>query len=364
MKVKDLISAINLNVPFQLQEEYDNSGLLVGMPDAEISKGLICLDITEDIIEEAIREKCDVIISHHPLIFSGLKKITGESPADRIIIKAIKHDIAIIAVHTNIDNSYFGVNEKLASKLGLKDLKILSPQKGRLKKLVVFCPYDHADKVREAMFAAGAGVIGDYDKCSYNIEGKGSFRASENSNPFAGEKDKLHFEPEYRIETILPDYLTKKVVAEMINAHPYEEVAYDIYPIDNDFERAGAGMIGTLDNECSETEFLELVKNKLNVPTLRHSGLTNKKIKIVALCGGSGSFLLNAAINAKADIFITGDVKYHSFFEAQNNILLVDAGHFETEQFTSEVLYEIVSKKFTNFALRISKKQINPVNYF
>lgn len=364
MILKDLVNIINEEFPFALQEGYDNSGLLLGDPHKKITKGLICFDLTENVLNEAVESKCDIIISHHPLIFDAIKSLTGKNFNERILIKAVKNDIAIIAVHTNIDNSFIGVNKVFAEKLGLDNLNILAPKQNMLKKLVVFCPLAHAEKVRKAMFDAGAGKIGDYDSCSYNLSGEGSFRASDAANPFVGEVDKLHFEPEVRIETIFPEYLQNVILNEMIKAHPYEEVAYDIYSLDNKLYRAGAGMIGNLKDPLKEEEFLKLVKNSLNASVLKHSELMDKEVLRVAVCGGSGGFLLENAIRMGADAFISGDIKYHQFLDSQNNILLVDAGHFETEHFTSNIIYEIVSKKITNFALQISQRQKNAVNYF
>ncbi|MBS4014139.1 MAG: Nif3-like dinuclear metal center hexameric protein [Bacteroidetes bacterium] len=364
IKLKEILAAINSDIPFALQEEYDNSGLIIGNPDNVVSKGLICVDITEDLIKEAINEKCNVIISHHPIIFKGLKSITGKNYVENVIIEAIKNDIAIISAHTNVDNYYYGVNRKLGEAIGLKNLRILAPKNEILKKLVVFCPKDHAEKVRDAIFNAGAGRIGNYDCCSYNIDGKGSFRAVEGANPFVGEVNKLHFEEEVRIETIFPDYIKHEIIKAMLKAHPYEEVAYDIYPLDNTFDRVGAGMIGVFEKPLNPKNFLDIVKEKLNIPVLKHSRIFAENISSVAICGGSGSVLLNHAVSQNADAFITADIKYNMFFEAENKLLLVDAGHFETEQFTSEVLYDVVSKKITNFALQISKKQYNSVHYY
>jgi dinuclear metal center YbgI/SA1388 family protein len=364
MLLKEILDQLENFAPFSLQEDYDNSGIQVGDPSREIKKGLICLDITESIIDEAIAKGCDLVVSHHPLIFGGIKNLSGKNYVERVLIKAIKHDIAILSVHTNLDSIKNGVNGKLAEKLGLKNLSILQPGKGLLRKLVTFCPADHAGKVREAIFLSGGGQIGEYDCCSFNIDGRGTFRGGENTNPFVGNKGEIHTEPETRIETILPDYLVSKVVKAMISAHPYEEVAYDIYPLENRFERTGMGMVGELEEPVSEIVFLELVKDLLRVPVIRHSELNNKFIKRVALCGGSGSFLKEKAVAAGADVFVTADVKYHDFFQSGSQMLLIDAGHYETEQFTKELLYEILSKKFTNFALLISDQNINPVRYF
>ncbi len=364
MKLKDIVKLFEQFAPFALQEDYDNSGIQFGDPEAEVSKGLVCIDITEEILNEAIEKECDLIISHHPLIFRGLKKLTGSHYSERVLIEAIRNNISIISVHTNLDSVSEGVNRKLARKLGLLDNTILMPKKGVLKKLVTFCPGDHAEKVRSAIFSAGAGHIGEYDCCSYNLEGTGSFRAGENADPFVGDKGQIHYEPELRIETILPAWLEKSVINSMISAHPYEEVAYDVYQLDNNYGKAGGGMIGYLDEPMAEIEFLNHVKEVLGVPFLRHSSFINRKIKKVAICGGSGSFLRDSAMSAGADAFVTADIKYHDFFDVNKKMLLIDAGHYESEQFTKEILYEIVSKKITNFALLISDQSSNPVRYF
>ncbi|MBW6479440.1 MAG: Nif3-like dinuclear metal center hexameric protein [Bacteroidales bacterium] len=364
MKLKQILSAFDEHAPFSLQEDYDNSGIQFGDPEGEVTRGLVCIDITEEIIREAIEKKCDLIISHHPLIFRGIKKITGRHYTERVLIEAIRNHINMISVHTNLDSVITGVNMKFAQKIGLKDLKVLQARKGLLKKLITFCPTDHAEKVRAAIFQAGAGVIGEYDCCSFNLDGKGSFRAGDAADPFVGEKGQIHYEPEVRIETILPEWLESRVVSAMIDAHPYEEVAFDVYPLDNSFNKVGPGMIGNLTKPVSEKDFLNMIKEELGAPFLRHSEFTGKEIMKVAVCGGSGSFLRDHAIAAGADAFVTADIKYHDFFDVKNKMLMVDAGHYESEQFTKEILYEIVSKKITNFALLISDQSTNPVRYF
>ena len=364
MRLKDLISAFEHYAPFSLQEDYDNSGIQYGDPTREISKGLVCIDITEAVVKEAIEKECDVIISHHPLIFKGIKKLTGSHYTERVLVDAIKNDICMISVHTNLDSVQNGVNFKLGQKIGLENLKILQAEKKLLKKLVTFCPAQHADKVRQAIFFAGAGHIGEYDCCSFNLEGKGTFRAGDGAKPFVGEKGQLHFEDEIRIETILPAYLENSVVNAVKEVHPYEEVAYDIYPLDNSFDKVGPGMIGYLREALPEKDFLDLLKEKLGVPVIRHSQLTDKPVKKVAFCGGSGSFLRNKAMASGADAFVTADIKYHDFFDVQGKMLMTDVGHYESEQFTNEILCEIVSKKFTNFALLISDQSTNPVSYY
>ena len=363
MKLSEIISVIESFAPLAYQEAYDNAGLLLGSENMEIKKALITIDVTEEVINEAINVKANLIISHHPVIFNEIKKITGKTYTERIIIKAIRDNMAIYAAHTNLDNVMEGVNYKICQKLDLDNLRILSPVKGELRKIVTFVPLDHADKVRLAIFNAGAGQIGNYEQCSYNLEGFGTFKGSEETNPYAGEKGKLHIEKEIRIETIFPKAIQQKVVSAMIAAHPYEEVAYDIYPLDNSYANAGMGMIGELEKDTNELTFLKRIKSVFDIKTLKHTKLRNKNIKKVAVCGGSGSFLIKDAISADADIFITGDIKYHQFFDAYDNILIADVGHYESEQFTKEIFYELLKKKLPKFALHLSKVKTNPINY-
>ena len=362
MKIKDIAFFLEEYAPLSLQESYDNSGLLIGSHDNIITKALITLDVTDAVMDEAIAEKCDLIIAHHPLIFKGIKSLTGNNYVEKLIVKAIKNDIFIYAIHTNLDNLRNGVNGILAEKLGLANAKILSVNNKGLKKLVTFCPVDHADKVRNAMFGAGAGHIGNYDNCSYHVSGEGTFRGMEGSDPFVGKTGDLHFEKELRIETIVPDFNMGKVVHAMLTAHPYEEVAYDIYSLDNPDVRIGAGMIGDLQEETDPVAFLTHVKSVLNSKTIRHSPYIDRKIKKVAICGGSGSFLIHKAFNAGADIFITGDITYHDFFNYNGRMIIADAGHYETEQFTKELLHTVLKENFPTFALLISRTVTNPVN--
>lgn len=364
MKIRELISLLDKAAPFPLQEDYDNSGLQVGDPEKEINRALICLDVTMDVVREAREKQCNLIISHHPLIFKGLKRITGSGPVENILLDAIRHDVAVLSVHTNLDNAGYGVNQYLAGKIGLENIMVLQPARGKLRKLVTFCPANHAENVRQALFGAGAGQIGDYDSCSYNLEGTGTFRGADTTNPFAGNAGELHFEPETRIETIFPGYLQKPVLEALFASHPYEEVAYDIYPLENTFERIGSGVVGSFPEPLPERELLSLLKLTLGTPVLRHSFLSGKPVSRLALCGGSGGFLLDVAAEAGADAFVTSDLKYHQFFDAFGRLLLVDAGHYETEQFTKELLFEIIHKKNINFALLISEVNTNPIAYF
>ena len=358
-----ITSYLNSTIPLSLQESYDNCGLLVGDPDSDITGALICLDITAEVLDEAIEKNCNLIISHHPLIFTGIKSLTGKTETEQLVVKAIKENIAIFALHTNLDNHFDGVNRQLCSKLGILNAEVLRPMSGMLRKLVTFCPVSHAVQVREAIFDAGAGQIGNYDNCSYNSSGEGTFRALTGANPFVGEVGKLHTETEVRIETIFPAYLENTVISALKRAHPYEEVAYDIYPLSNKHNRIGAGMIGNLPEAVYAEKFLIHVKEILQVGCIRHTNLKNKKIQRIAVCGGSGSFLINDAISCNADIYITGDIKYHDFFIPGNRMILADVGHFESEQFTKELIYTLLKKKFTTFALFISGANTNPVNY-
>lgn len=362
MRINEIINYLEEIAPLSLQESYDNSGLLIGSKNHEVGKALICLDVTDEVMDEAIENNCNLIIAHHPLIFKGIKRLNGRNLVERLIIKAIKHDIAIYAIHTNLDNVMHGVNGKLAEKLGLTNTKPLLLRTNVMKKLVCFCPINHAEDVRNAILDAGAGHIGNYDRCSYNISGEGTFRGLDGAEPFVGEKGEMHFEKEIRIETIIPDYLLGKVISTMIAAHPYEEVAYDIYPLDNKNNMIGAGMVGVLADPVDAKEYLLRVKNILNCKSIRHSPILKGPISKVAICGGSGSFLINEARNSGAQLFITGDIKYHDFFDHHGAMTIVDAGHYETEQFTKELLYSILNKKFPNFALLISGIDTNPVD--
>jgi len=363
MQLKEITRFIESVAPLALQESYDNSGLLIGNPSDEVSGILITLDITEAIIDEAISKNLNLIVAHHPIIFSGLKKLNGKNYIERCVAKAIKNDIALYAAHTNLDSVFGGVNSKICEKLELQNCQVLDPVSGFLKKLVTFVPTADAEKVRKALFDAGAGNIGNYASCSFNQSGLGSFRGNEQANPYVGEKNQLHFEEETRIETIFPKHIQTRVIQSLLNAHPYEEVAYDIYPLDNEFNQAGIGMIGELHSPADELEFLQKIKETFHCSVVKHTQLLGKPIRKVAVCGGSGSSYLSNAIAQKADIFISGDFKYHQFFDAEQQLIIADIGHFESEQFTKEVFYELLTKKFPKFAVHLSALDTNPVSY-
>jgi dinuclear metal center YbgI/SA1388 family protein len=350
--------------PLNYQEDYDNSGLIVGNINDEIHAALVSLDCTEEIVDEAIAKNCNLIISHHPIVFKGLKKLNGKNYVERVVIKAIKNNIALYAIHTNLDHVANGVSGKICEKLGIERAKILAPKQNLLKKLVTFCPVAQVEQVRSALFAAGAGKIGNYGECSFNVEGTGTFKAGSDSNPFVGEKNSQHQEAEARIETVFKVQDERKIILALLESHPYEEVAYDIYAISNKLDSVGAGMIGWLPQELDGLAFLQHLKTRMNAKVVRHTAVLSKKIKKVAVCGGAGSFLLKDAIAAGADAFVTGDFKYHEFFDAEEQLMICDIGHYESEQFTSNLLIDNIQEKFPNFAIRLTEHNTNPINYF
>ncbi|GAB4377589.1 MAG: Nif3-like dinuclear metal center hexameric protein [Salibacteraceae bacterium] len=364
MKISDLIGVLESFAPRAWQENYDNSGLLFGDPDREIDSALVSLDCTEEVIEEAIDKKCGLVISHHPILFNAVKSITGKTYVERTLIRAIQNDVALYAIHTNLDNAFGGVSFKMAEKMGLENVRVLNPRGGKLNKIVVFTPEKHVHSVRNAMFAAGAGHIGDYDHCSFYSPGTGTFRALDGANPYVGNLGKEHHEPEMKIETIVPQHRLSAVLGAMIEAHPYEEVAYDIYPLSNTDPRIGSGVVGRIKEPISADEFLGLIGKTFNAKVVRHSKLVRQSIETVAICGGSGSFLMHEAIAANADVYVTADMKYHEWFDVEDRLIVADIGHFESEQFTPELIGEIIARKFPTFAVLLSEVNTNPVNYF
>jgi len=364
MKIAEITNHLESLAPPALQEDYDNAGLLTGQAGWECTGILCALDTTEAVVEEAISLNCNLIVAHHPIIFRGLKKINGKNYVEKTIINAIKNDIAVYAIHTNLDNIISGVNHKIADKLGLQNQEILLPKENTLMKLYTFVPGKYAEKVRIAMFAAGAGSIGNYSECSFNTEGKGTFKAGENTNPFVGEKNIRHEENEIKLEVIFPFYLKNKILAALLQAHPYEEVAYDVIALANAYQNTGSGLTGLLPQQITETGFMDLLKKTFNLTVIRHTQLLQKPVKKVAICGGAGSFLISKAINAGVDFYITADVKYHEFFDADGKMVIADIGHWESEQFTIELLYDILQAKFPNFAVLKTKKVTNAVHYF
>lgn len=363
MKIKEITNYLESLAPLSTQESYDNSGLLVGNADSEVDRLLVSLDCTESIVDEAIKIGAGLIVSHHPILFKGIKSLTGKNYVERVLLKAIKNDIALYAIHTNYDNAPEGVNHEIAERIGISDPQILRPLTGKLYKLVVFVPKKYKEKVAGALFEQGAGKIGDYDSCSFSSEGKGGFRALEKANPFSGKKGIISYEDEIRLEVVLEEFNLNRAVEAMKNAHPYEEVAYDVYPLKNLDVKRGAGMIGELKKAVDTKVFLKQVKENFGCEVIRHTNLCKKKVQKIAWCGGSGFFLLQDAIACGADLFITGDVKYHEFFDADNKIVLADIGHYESEQFTIQRLNKQLKKKFPNFAVNLAKEKTNPIKY-
>lgn len=363
MKIKEVTNFLESYAPLAYQESYDNCGLIVGDANTEVSGALITLDCTEEVIDEAIASGCNLVIAHHPIVFSGLKKLNGNNYIERTVIKAIKNDIAIYAIHTNLDNVHNGVSAKIAEKIGLENCKILSPKKDLLRQLVVYCPVSESEQLRKALFEAGAGSLGDYDNCSFSSIGKGTFRANENCNPFAGEIGENHVENEERIEVVYPKYKERSILNAILSAHPYEEVAHQIYVIENKHQLVGSGVLGTLKTPVKSVDFLNKLKTTMQTGCVRHTSLVKDKISTVAVCGGSGSFLLKDAIASNADIFITADFKYHEFFDAENHIIIADIGHYESEQFTKDLIYDLLTENFTKFAVQLSKVNTNPIKY-
>ena len=364
MIIQEVINHLEEFAPLAYAEDFDNVGLLVGNKNNELTGILVTLDTIEEVVDEAIQNNCNLIVSFHPIMFKGLKKITGKSYVERTVLKAIKNDIAIYAIHTALDNAMEGVNDAICQQLELVNKQILIPQKQTIKKLTTFVPVKEAEKLRMALFNAGAGNIGNYTHCSFNSEGIGTFNGNENSNPTKGAKGDIHKEQETQITVTYVRHFESNILKALFESHSYEEVAYEITTLENTNQHIGMGMIGELKNPMDEKHFLNFVKTKMNTPLIRHTSLLGKNIKKIAVLGGSGSFAIEAAKVSGADAFITADLKYHDFFTAENQLLLLDIGHFESEQFTKNLLVAFLIKKITNFAVVLSKTNTNPVKYF
>lgn len=349
--------------PLRYQESYDNAGLQTGNAQAEATGVLVTLDCTEAVLDEALEKGCNLVVAHHPVIFKGLKALTGRSYVERTIIKAIRNNIALYASHTNLDNVLHGVNTKIAGKLELQNQRILVSKPQTLMQLVTFVPLPQTEQVLQALHQAGAGNIGEYSNCSFQVAGTGRFQPSDKANPAIGEAGKPEQVQENRVEVIFPAYLQSKVLAALQQAHPYEEVAHYLYTLENQNQEVGIGMIGDLKEELSEADFLACLKSKMQLQGLRYTPIGSKKVQRVAVCGGAGSFLLKDAIRQGADAFVSGDFKYHEFFDAEGRILIADIGHYESEVYTKEIFYDTISKNFPNFAVLISEVNTNPVRY-
>jgi dinuclear metal center YbgI/SA1388 family protein len=364
IRIKDIANYLETIAPLSYQESYDNSGLIVGDTQTIVTGILLSLDSTEAIIDEAITKGCNLVISHHPIVFKGLKKLNGGNYIERTIIKAIKNDIAIYAIHTNLDNVTGGVNFMIAEKLQLQNVQILAPKTGILTKLTTFVPIADTQKLLESLYEAGSGQIGNYDHCSFSVDGTGTFRPNKQAQPVIGQSDVDEAVNENRIEVIFPTYLESKIVQTLQQAHPYEEVAYYLTTLNNQNQEIGSGAVGNLNEALSTNGFLNYLKTKMNLSVIRHTSFITDSVKRIAVCGGSGSFLLSDAIKVQADVFITADYKYHEFFDADNRIIICDIGHYESEVFTKELLFRFLSKKFTNFAVKLAETNTNPVSYY
>lgn len=363
MTIKDISVFLESLAPISSSESYDNCGLIVGEKSTQVSGVLISLDCTEEIVQEAIDKNCNLIIAHHPIVFKGLKKFNGSNYVERTVIKAIQNNIAIYAIHTNLDNYRFGVNFEIGSRLNLENIQVLQPKKNVLSKLSVFVPTSHLEEVKNALFNSGAGSIGNYSECSFSTNGTGTFTPNESASPFLGEIGTRENAEEIKLEVIVSNHQLNQVIVEMIQAHPYEEVAYDIVALQNQNQYEGSGMVGSLPKPIPTMDFLKKVKEIFQCGTVRYTNPTKKTVHKIAFCGGAGSFLLSNAKRIKADVFITGDFKYHEFFDAENEIVIADIGHYESEQYTSVLLKDVLTKKFTTFAVHLTGVNTNPINY-
>lgn len=363
-QLRELTTYLEAFAPVAYQESYDNSGLLVGDPTAEVTGVLVSLDATEAVVDEAITKGCNVVVAHHPIVFKGLKRFTGRNYVERTVMKAIKNDVALYAIHTNLDNVAGGVNFMIAEKLGLQNVRILAPKSQVLTKLVVFVPADSTSGVLNALYEAGAGKIGNYDRCSFRTEGTGTFRPLDGANPAIGTVGDEEHVTEHRVEVVFPNHLEHTMVAAMKRAHPYEEVAYDLYALNNQNQTVGSGAVGDLPAPMYGREWLHYLKHQMGLSVIRHTALPDKPVRRVAVCGGAGGFLLNDAVRAGAEVFVTADYKYHEFFDADGRITICDIGHYESEAFTKDLLQQHLEKKFTTFAVILAETVTNPVKYF
>ena len=364
MIIQDVINHLEELAPLSYAEDFDNVGLLVGDRNAKVTGIIVTLDTLEEVVDEAIQNNCNLIVSFHPIIFSGLKKITGKTYVERVVLKAIKNEISIYAIHTALDNSSVGVNNMICEKLNLLNRQILMPKSNTIKKLTTYVPKSEAEVIRNALFAAGAGNIGNYNNCSFNAEGIGTYKGNENSNPTKGKKGETHYEEEVQISLIFEKNIEQRVMNALFKTHSYEEVAYEVVTLENSNQNIGMGMTGEFKSEIDEDDFLSILKAIFGSKCIRHSSLINKRIKKVAVLGGSGSFAIQQAISTGADAFVTSDLKYHDFYKAEGKILLVDIGHYESEQYTKNLLVTHLTKKITNFAIILSKINTNPIKYF
>lgn len=363
-RIADIINFLETIAPLHLQEEYDNSGLVCGNTANDCHGAIVALDLTEEVINEAIEKKYNLVVVHHPPLFKGLKKLIEEDRVTKMLLRCIRHEIAVFAIHTNLDNVIWGVNGEIAARMGLENIQALSPLPGTHRQLNTYVPTAYAERVKNAIFEAGGGAIGLYNECSFSSLGEGSFNPLEGANPFVGTKGTRQREEEQKLEFIFPVHLESQIIGALNTAHPYETVAYNIVPIENSFRELGAGAIGTLPEPATEKEILEKLKAVFKTGVIRHSPLCGKRIQRVALCGGSGKSMVTSALRQKADLYFTADLGYHDFFLPEKKMLLADIGHFESEQYTSDLLERVIKEKFPTFAVQKTGSYTNPVNYF
>lgn len=363
LKIADAIAVMEEAFPVATQDDWDNSGLIIGNAGDELQGILLTVDITEAVVNEAVNRNCNLIVSHHPILFRGVKRIVGATDEQRLIATAIHNGVALYASHTCCDKSPRGTSAKLAQMIGLQETTVLVPERNYLYKIITFVPTEHAESVRDAMFAAGAGHIGAYSECSYNLDGRGTFRALDGTHPFVGAIGSRHTEPEVRIETIAPRHSVGKVIGSLIEAHPYEEPAYDIYPLENELATLGYGVVGTLSEEMQPMDFLSLLKRTFGCGAIRHNDF-NRPIRRVAICTGSGSEFIRNALNVKADAYVTADIKYHQFAEADNRLMIADIGHYESEALTKQLFLDILKEKIHKFAPCLTTECSNPIKYY
>ena len=362
LKIQSITDCLEQWAPPSLALSYDNCGLLIGDPNQLVKKALVSLDVTEGVVQEAIDQQANLIIAHHPIIFKGLRSIRPTTDSQRAIILAIKHDIAIYAIHTNLDRVDDGVNKALADRLNLSNRSVLE-EASNLYKLITFVPTKDLQVVRNALFSIGAGSIGEYKKTSFVSSGVGSFQGSASSNPSIGKAGEFTEVEEEKLEVLLTDTLLSSALKTLQEYHPYEEVAYDIVPLRNKNQNHGSGMIGELREPLSPDDFIQYLTNHLGLQLVRHSPLIKSKIKRVAICGGAGFDLLKNARQKGADAYVTADLKYHDFFEADSSLLLCDIGHYESEHWVIQEIKDYLTRNFANFAVLSTTVNTNPVHY-
>lgn len=358
MKLKSFVKKIEKKYPLNLAYDWDNVGLLVGDNDQEINKIMVCLEANEKVINEAIENDIDLIITHHPFIFSKIKKVTTSDLKGNLIHKLIKNNISIYSMHTNFDIAFDGLNDYFAEMLELDNIKILDKTNSEnLYKLAVYVPKTHLDNVRTALGNSGAGHLGNYKECSFSSEGEGRFKPCDGANPYIGETNTLESVHEVKIETIVPQKILDKVISAMIKSHPYEEVAYDLYKLENKGDSVGLGRYGKLRTQMTFKELGLILKEKLDIKHLRVVGDLEEKVSKVAIVTGSGADMVKKAFKCGCDVLITGDMKYH---DAQDTLdigmKVIDCGHFDTEKVFADIMFEYINKEFD---IEVIKSNIN-----